>query len=103
VLPDFETSSGGSDRCGPYWSITEQRVTCSGEPHTGNKARTKQLRRSSPTPGGFPLFVGTVDERTVVLAGQMFGDNFKPVPVELRIESRPTARKMTMDDLDEED
>lgn len=48
------------------------------------------------------LFVGTVDQRTVVLAGEMFGDNLKPVPVELRIESRPTARKMTMADLEAE-
>ena len=45
------------------------------------------------------LLIGTVDAREVVLAGQIFGDNFDPVPIELTIVSEPTKRGMTVKDL----
>jgi hypothetical protein len=45
------------------------------------------------------LLIGTANAREVVLAGQIFGDNFEPVPIELKIVSEPTRRPMTMDDL----
>jgi hypothetical protein len=48
---------------------------------------------------GDELLIGTIDERVVVLSGQIFGDNFEPEPLDLRIDSRPTFRDMTVSEL----
>lgn len=45
------------------------------------------------------LLIGTIDEREVVLAGHIFGDNFEPVPLELRVASDPKVRDMTVKEL----
>ncbi len=48
------------------------------------------------------LLIGIVDKREVVLTGQIFGDNFDPIPLELRIASDPTLRPMTLRELQAE-
>lgn len=45
------------------------------------------------------LLIGTIDEREVVLSGHVFGDNFEPVPLELRVVSDPKVRDMTVKEL----
>jgi hypothetical protein len=45
------------------------------------------------------LHLGTLNATRVVLQGNVFGDNFDPVPVELAVDSSPTMRDMTSDDL----
>jgi hypothetical protein len=45
------------------------------------------------------LVIGIVDKREVVLTGSIFGDNFDPIPLELRIDSDPTVRPMTLEEL----
>ena len=49
------------------------------------------------------LLIGTLDERQVVLSGHIFGDNFQPEPLEVRIDSRPALRDMTIAELRAED
>jgi hypothetical protein len=43
-----------------------------------------------------------VDKREVVLTGHIFGDHFDPVPLELRIASKPEVRAMTLRHLEVE-
>ena len=45
------------------------------------------------------LLIGTPDAREVVLSGQVFGDNFEPFSIELRVASDPTIRTMTVKEL----
>jgi hypothetical protein len=49
---------------------------------------------------GHELFIGTAATKKLILAGRIFGDNFEPVPIELRITSKATTRAMTVADLD---
>jgi hypothetical protein len=48
------------------------------------------------------LLIGTADARTVSLGGHVFGDDFGPVPIELRIASEPSVQEMTLDMLSAE-
>ena len=52
---------------------------------------------------GYTLFIGTFKPRTVVLAGRVFADNAEPAAVELKAESVPTVREMTIADLEPDD
>ncbi len=49
------------------------------------------------------LLIGTVATHQVLLAGQVFGDNFEPMHLELRVASEPAVRGMTVEDLRAED
>jgi hypothetical protein len=45
------------------------------------------------------LYIGTRTARTVIPSGELFDDNFDPVPLELRVVSAATRRQMTREDL----
>jgi hypothetical protein len=45
------------------------------------------------------LLIGTTKPMEVALSGQLFGDNFEPMAIDLRVVSNPEHRAMTVEDL----